>query len=138
MRNLRLWRIVNLWVEYSYLFSNNWKQIRWYRNQSWTFIEFYKYWETANSEKAKKYVEAITLLVANAVKTTAQTYVNELKKNNSFDIEAQKRALELTKQMVLTQLNDETRKFLEVTYKDLDSYLTCKIESTICELKNNE
>lgn len=87
-------------------------------------------------ENAKQILSNATEIVVNSVKAVLQTYVDTLKKNGSFDEASQKLALLKAKDIALSQMTDEVKKFIEKNYGSLDSWLTTTIESTINTLKN--
>lgn len=78
---------------------------------------------------------ALNDIVTRAVKTVTQTYVDNMKKQNAFDGEAQKEALKKCKEIVDAQLTQELRDFVQENFKDVESYITSLIESTILGLK---
>ncbi len=87
-------------------------------------------------EKSAKILTDASTIVTNAVKTVFQTYVEALKKNGTFDQEAQQIAMNSAKEIVLSQLSSETLKFVERNFGDTNSWLTVQIEATINTLKN--
>ena len=78
----------------------------------------------------------VTDMIATAVVTTTSTYVKNLKANELFDEEAQKKAFNKTFEAVKHQLTDEARKIIEASYGDVETYLTNKIEQFVEQLKN--
>lgn len=87
------------------------------------------------NENAKQQLTTATTIVANAVGLVAQTYVDSLKKNGSFDAESQKEALTKAKNAALSQMNQEIRDYITTTYGDLETWLVTQIEATINALK---
>ena len=67
--------------------------------------------------------------------TITQTYVDNMKKQNAFDGEAQKNALNKCLGIINTQLTQELRDYVEENFGDIKSYLVTLIESTIASLK---
>lgn len=88
-----------------------------------------------DSEQAKKYIEMLDNTISTCVLSTTQTYVEALKKEGKFDLEAQKKAFEMTYQAILNILTEESKAYLTSLYGDLKSYLTAKIEA---EVKSNK
>ncbi len=88
-----------------------------------------------NNELAKQ-LSIATNIVTNAVRVVFQTYVEALKKNGNFDKEAQLEALSRAKNIALSQITEETKKYIEVNYGDFNNWLTIQIEATINLLKN--
>ena len=89
-----------------------------------------------NNELAKQLTTATTI-VTNAVRVVFQTYVDTLKKNGSFDKEAQAEALNRAKNIALSQITEDTKSYIEENYGDFNNWLTIQIESTIDLLKNS-
>lgn len=82
-------------------------------------------------QTTKKYIEMLDKTITDCVLATNQTYVEALKKQGSFDAEAQKKAFELTYQAVVSILTDEAELYLNEAIKDLHAYITNKIESQV-------
>lgn len=83
------------------------------------------------NKKAKKYLDMLNDTIAECVVATNQTYVWALKDKNAFDADAQKEALEITKNKVMEILTDEAKEYLNEAYGDLGEYVITKIESTV-------
>ena len=88
-----------------------------------------------NNKAADLLTTAITIVI-NAVRSVFQTYVEALKKEGSFNKDAQIIALNKAKDIALTQMTDEVKEYLVSTYGSLDSWLDTNIEATINILKN--
>lgn len=86
-------------------------------------------------EKARNLLTGLTTIVERAVRSVTQTYVDSLKKSGSFDQEAQLIALNIAKEEVFKQLNEETKIFIKDNYGDINAFVTTQIESTINLLK---
>lgn len=89
----------------------------------------------AKSETTKKYIEMLDDTIINCIIATNQTYVDALKKAGSFDAEAQKHAFKLTYDAVMAILTDEAQMYLNEAIKDLNVYITNKIESGVVAVK---
>ena len=87
------------------------------------------------NNKAADLLTTATTIVINAVRSVFQTYVEALKKEGSFNKDAQIIALNKAKDIVLTQMTDEVKDYLVTTYGSLDSWLDTNIEATINILK---
>ena len=85
----------------------------------------------AKTEEGKKYLSMLEETVINCVLTTNQTYVSNLKQNNMFDAEAQKKAFDMTYQSVMNVLNTDTQKFLNEAYNDVPALVTQMIEAQV-------
>ena len=88
------------------------------------------------NNKAADLLTTATTIVINAVRSVFQTYVEALKKEGSFNKDAQIIALDKAKDIALTQMTDEVKEYLVKTYGNLDSWLDTNIEATINILKN--
>lgn len=88
------------------------------------------------NNKAADLLTTATTIVINAVRSVFQTYVEALKKEGSFNKDAQIIALNKAKDIALTQMTDEVKEYLVTTYGSLDSWLDTNIEATINILKN--
>ena len=95
-----------------------------------------KDWINVRAFNAKnEYVRDMFIDIADtleaAVNSTAQTYVDELKDKDIFDLDAQavafKKSFDNTKKL----LNDEAKELIIKTHGDLDLWLTTQIESFI-------
>lgn len=101
-----------------------------------------KLYELINSkiknEKGTKCLTEVSEIVLNAVRFVFQTYVESLKKSGSFDKDVQIEALNLAKNIVLSQLSAETKTFISPNYGDLNEWLITSIEAGINKLKNQK
>lgn len=88
------------------------------------------------NNKAADLLTTATTIVINAVRSVFQTYVEALKKEGSFNKDAQIIALNKAKDIALIQMTDEVKTYLVTTYGSLDSWLDTNIEATINILKN--
>ena len=88
------------------------------------------------NNKAADLLTTATTIVINAVRSVFQTYVEALKKEGSFNKDAQIIALNKAKDIALIQMTDEVKNYLVTTYDILDSWLDTNIEATINILKN--
>lgn len=91
-----------------------------------------------DNEKAQEYLKSIGETICQAVMSTTQTYVDNLKGQNAFDSVAQKKAFELTKTTVLNLLTTEAKDFLAKAYGDVDAWLDSKIEQTVQDTKKTK
>lgn len=89
------------------------------------------------NEKERALLTGITEVVTRNVASTFQTFVESLKKENKFDDKAQSNALRYAKEQILKELNDEAIGYISDNFKDVNSWLTTQIESTIYNFKNN-
>lgn len=84
-----------------------------------------------DNEKHDKYVLMLQDTVTDCVLTTTQTYVDALKDQNAFDLEAQKTAFEMTKTAVLAILTEDAKEYLNSALGDFDEYLKTLIEAQV-------
>lgn len=87
--------------------------------------------QKTNDEAAKKYLDMLNETISSAVLATTQTYVESLKKQGKFDVEAQKVAFKQTYDAVMKVLTDEAIKYLTTSVGDLETYITNKIEADV-------
>lgn len=82
-----------------------------------------------------KYIGMLSDTVTSCVIATNQTYVNALKSQNVFTIEAQQEAFSMTKEAVLTILSQEAQEYLNVAVGDLNAYIEKMIEEEVVTAK---
>jgi hypothetical protein len=92
--------------------------------------------QKTKNEITKKYLDMLDVTITECVLATNQTYVDALKKEGSFDAEAQKKAFQLTFDAVMGILTDEAQKYIGETVKDLGAYITNKIEAHVSAVKS--
>ena len=83
------------------------------------------------NDNADKYIAMVADTVSACVIATNQTYVEELKKQNAFTVEAQKEAFKITYDAVMAILTDEAKTYLTEIYGDISAYITTKIEAEV-------
>jgi hypothetical protein len=84
-----------------------------------------------NDATLKKYMDMLTQTISDCVIATNQTYVESLKQQGKFDLDAQKEAFNLTKDAVLAILSEEAQTYLSTAVGDLNAYITKKIEAEV-------
>ena len=84
-----------------------------------------------DSELEKKYLEMLGSTISDCVIATTQTYVETLKKEGKFDVEAQKEAFNQTYNAVMNILSEEAKEYLTVAVGDLNLFITQKIEAEV-------
>lgn len=84
-----------------------------------------------DNELLQKYIKMANDTICNCVIATNQTYVETLKAQGKFDLEAQKAAFEMTKNAVLELLTDEAKSYLNAAYGDLMAYIQVQIEAEV-------
>ena len=90
-----------------------------------------------NDDKADKYLNMLDVTIQNAVLATTQTYVDSLKKQGKFDVDAQKEAFKLTYDAVMKVLTPAAVKYITMAIGDLETYVTNKIEADVKLTKSN-
>lgn len=83
------------------------------------------------NETTKKYLDMLNDTITATVLATTQTYVEALKKEGKFDIEAQKKAFQQTYNCIMSTLTDEAKKYITEAIGDLETYVTNKIEAEV-------
>ena len=83
------------------------------------------------NELEKKYIDMLNDTISDCVIATTQTYVESLKKQGRFDVEAQKEAFNQTYNAVMSILSEEAKKYLNEAIGDLNLYITQKIEAEV-------
>lgn len=96
-------------------------------------VQFIKIKTKTLQEKARheKYITMISDTITSCVIATNQTYVEELKKQDSFNADAQQEAFTMTKDAVLEILTDDAKEYITEICGDLNTYLIKQIEATV-------
>lgn len=84
-----------------------------------------------NDATLSKYMDMLAQTISDCVIATNQTYVESLKAQGKFDLNAQKEAFNLTKDAVMTILSAEAQVYLSTAVGDLNAYITKKIEAEV-------
>ena len=87
--------------------------------------------EKTDNALADKYTIMLADTISACVLATNQTYVESLKKQGSFDAEAQKVAFNMTLNAVMEILSDDAKEYLSEAFGDLNSYITSQIEASV-------
>lgn len=87
--------------------------------------------QKTNDDTVKKYLDMLNNTISSAVLATTQTYVEALKKEGMFDLEAQKKAFQQTYDAVMKVLTDEAIKYITTSVGDLETYVTNMIEAEV-------
>ena len=88
-----------------------------------------------DADVLNKYIDMAENAVYKAVMETNQTYVDSLKKEHIFDLEAQNEALSKSLEKAKTILSAEAKDILESAFGDINVYLTTSIEALIRSTK---
>ena len=81
--------------------------------------------------KVQEYIMAATDVVANAVLTVSQTYVDALKKEGTFTPEAQIIAKAKAIEIATKLITEDGKNAIETVYGDFTEWLNTKIESDV-------
>ena len=87
--------------------------------------------EKTDNAIVDKYTAMLADTITACVLATNQTYVESLKKQGSFDAEAQKVAFNMTLNAVMNILSEDAKKYLSEAFGDLNSYITSQIEAAV-------
>lgn len=87
--------------------------------------------DKVDNDIADKYIGLLFETIRDCVTATTQTYVDSLKKQGKFDMEAQKIAFQKTYDAVLALLTEEAKEYLANIYGDLNAFITTKIEAEV-------
>jgi hypothetical protein len=83
------------------------------------------------NEIEKKYLDMLSDTISDCVIATTQTYVDSLKRQGEFTVEAQKEAFNQTYTAVMNILSEEAKDYLAEAVGDLNLYITQKIEAEV-------
>lgn len=84
-----------------------------------------------DNDVANKYIDMLTNTITECVLATNQTYVETLKQQNKFDLEAQKIAFDKTSEAVMAILTEDAKEYLESAVGDLELFIRQKIEAEV-------
>ena len=84
-----------------------------------------------DNDVANKYMDMLTNTITECVLATNQTYVEVLKRQNKFDLEAQRIAFDKTSEAVMAILTEDAKKYLESAVGDLELFIKQKIEAEV-------
>lgn len=87
------------------------------------------------NDRVAKYVKIAGDVVSKCVAYIDQIYVDNLKEDGMFDVNAQKKAFEMCKDRILVMLTEEAKKAIITAYGDFEEWLTNAIEHAVRENK---
>lgn len=87
--------------------------------------------DKTDSDLGDKYLDMLNNTITQCVIATSQTYVNSLKAQGKFDLEAQKTAFKKTYDNVMLILTAEAKEYLQTAIGDLEAYIENKIEAEV-------
>ena len=91
--------------------------------------------QQTNSETTRKYIDMLDSTITDCVIAMNQTYVNSLKLQGKFDVEAQKKAFTDVYNKVIAILGQDAIEYLNSAIGDLNEYITSKIEKEVSSNK---
>ena len=97
----------------------------------WVNAQSVKIQSSVEDATLKKYMDMLTQTISDCVIATNQTYVESLKQQGKFNLEAQKEAFNLTKDAVMMILSADAQEYLSTAVGDLNAYITKKIEAEV-------
>lgn len=86
------------------------------------------------NDKLKTTIASLNELVQACVKEIYQVYVEELKKKDMFDKEAQQKALDMCIDKIEKEMTQDIRQWLNENFGDTRAYLTTLVESSVASL----
>lgn len=93
--------------------------------------------EKRELEVFNEYLNIVRETAFNIVHSVKQTYVDELKRENSWTLEKQKEAFDIAKEKVLKQITEGGKKLLEKGLGDYEAFIEDLIEAYIDELPSD-
>lgn len=87
--------------------------------------------QQTNNDLTNKYIEMLNNTITDCVIAMNQTYVNSLKEQGKFDVEAQKKAFTEVYNKVITILGQDAIEYLNSAIGDLNEFITSKIEKEV-------
>ena len=98
---------------------------------AWIQIKINELTDQKNDATFTKYMTLLQDTVISCVIATNQTYVDSLKEQGKFDVEAQKAAFQKTYDAVMQILTEDAVKYLNEALGDLEKYVNTMIESQV-------
>ena len=86
-------------------------------------------------KKLARWASELFQIIMSAVQTVFQEFVDVLKKEGKFTLEAQKEAKERAYKIIVSQLTPELKKYIEENFGDMKDYIMNQIEAMIYQLK---
>jgi len=109
---------------------------------AWGVYQFKKYTTVKAAATNNEYVRDLWLHIGetleDVVNCTTGTYVNALKDSDSFNLEEQKKAFNLSKDTFIGMLDEEATNLIIKTHGDLETFARVGIESVLATQKLNK
>ncbi|MCX7923013.1 MAG: hypothetical protein N3B21_13535 [Clostridia bacterium] len=90
-----------------------------------------------NNDTLKKFIDLAENIIETTVTAVSQTFVDDLKKNGTFDKASQAEAFEMAKQKILSTISENVKQTLISLYGDLDQYVDSRIEYYVRKVKTS-
>lgn len=87
------------------------------------------------NEQARTALKNARDIIMAEVAETAQTFVDDLKKNGEFSPEKQQEAFKMTLERVKSQLTEEATTAINAITNDVEAWITAEIEKAVAESK---
>lgn len=101
----------------------------------WINLKKEEYMAGEHNALVVKYYEMAIDTIQQAVLCANQTYVDALKKEGTFDKQAQEKAFQMVYNHVILMLGKEGQKYLEELVGDVGAFLTVEIEAEVNKAK---
>lgn len=99
--------------------------------KKWVDLKIQEAQAATDNDTLDRYLNMLNQTVSDCVTETNQTYVEEMKDKDVFDIEAQKTAFKMTFDNVLKILGEDVIEYLKTAVGDLEALITSKIETEV-------
>lgn len=87
--------------------------------------------QAVRTQENAKYLDNIERAISQVINAVSQTYVDSLKKDNAFTIEAQQQALDKAVQLTKEIAENRALELINELHGDIDTYLKIQIENQI-------
>ena len=99
--------------------------------KKWVNLKIQEAQTASDNDTLDRYLGMLDQTISDCVTETNQTYVEEMKDKNAFDVEAQKKAFKMTFDNVLKILGEDAIEYLKAAVGDLEALITSKIETEV-------
>ena len=99
--------------------------------KKWVNLKIQETQTASDNDILDRYLDMLNQTISDCVTETNQTYVEEMKDKNAFDVEAQKKAFKMTFDNVLKILGEDAIEYLKAAVGDLEALITSKIETEV-------
>ena len=99
--------------------------------KKWVNLKIQEVQTATDNDVLDRYLDMLNQTIIDCVTETNQTYVEEMKDKNAFDLEAQKAAFKMTFDNVVKILGEDAIEYLKAAVGDLEALITSKIETEV-------